>query len=55
MRPRPLLATTFLLYNGATGRNCAVPVYRAAAGRWGATVSTPFGDATYISPFGHCR
>jgi len=90
------LATTFLLYNGATGRNCAVtmkrrfigkptttgvslkvkgkrrpwvvdqdaykyyagPVYRAAAGRcvrWGATVSTPFGDDAYISPFGHCR
>ena len=90
------LATTFLLYNGATGRNCAVtmkrrfigkptttgvslkvkgkrrpwvvdqdaykyyagPVYRAAAERcvrWGATVSTPIGDDTYISPFGHCR
>ena len=91
-----LLATTFLLYNGSTGKNCAVtmkrqfigkptstgvslkikgkkrpwvvdqdmykyyagPVYRSAAGRcvrWGATVSTPFGDDSYISPFGHCR
>ena len=90
------LATTFLLYNGASGRNCAVtmkrrfigrptttgvslkvkgrrrpwvvdqgpfkyyagPVYRRAPGRcvrWGATVSTPFGNDTYISPFGHCR
>jgi serine/threonine-protein kinase len=90
-----LLATTFLLYNGATGRNCAVtmkrrfigrptttgvslkvkgkrrpwvvdqeaykyyagPVYRRAPGRcvrWGATVSTPFGNDSYISPFGHC-
>jgi hypothetical protein len=36
----------------------AGPVYRTAPGRcvrWGATVSTPFGDDTYISPFGHCR
>jgi hypothetical protein len=90
-----LLATTFLLYNGATGRNCAVtlkrrfigkptstgvslkikgkkrawvvdqdmykyyagPVYRHAPGRcvrWGATVNTPFGEDTYISPYGHC-
>jgi hypothetical protein len=90
------LATTFLLYNGATGQNCAVtmkrrfigrptttgvslkvkgkrrpwvvdqdafkyyagPVYRTAPGRcvrWGGTVSTPFGDDTYVSPFGHCR
>jgi hypothetical protein len=90
------LATTVLLYNGATDENCAVtmkrrfigrptttgvslkvkgkrrpwvvdqdafkyyagPVYRRAPGRcvrWGATVSTPFGDDTYISPFGHCR
>jgi hypothetical protein len=90
------LATTFLLYNGASGRNCAVtmkrrfigrrtttgvslkvkgrrrpwvvdqgafkyyagPVYRTAPGRcvrWGATVSTPFGDDSYVSPFGHCR
>jgi hypothetical protein len=90
-----LLATSFLLYDGATGRNCAVtikrrfigrptttgvslkvkgkrrpwvvdqdaykyyagPVYRKAPGRcvrWGATVSTPFGADTYISPFGHC-
>jgi hypothetical protein len=23
--------------------------------RWGATVSTPFGADTFISPFGHCR
>jgi hypothetical protein len=90
------LAITFLLYNGATGQNCAVtmkrrfigrptttgvslkvrgkrrpwvvdqgafkyyagPVYRTAPGRcvrWGATVSTPYGDDTYVSPFGHCR
>jgi hypothetical protein len=90
------VATTFLLYNAASGRNCAVtmkrrfigtptttvvslkvkgkkrpwvfdqgqykyyagPVYRSAAGRcvrWGATVSTPYGDDTYISPFGHCH
>ena len=90
------LATTFLLYNGATGQNCAVtmkrqfvgrptttgvslkvkgkrrpwvvdqdafeyyagPVYRTAPGRcvrFGGTVSTPFGDDTYVSPFGHCR
>jgi hypothetical protein len=90
-----LLATTFLLYNGSSGRNCAVtmkrrfigkptttgvslkvkgkrrpwvvdqdaykyyagPVYKKAPGRcvrWGATVSTPFGADTYISPFGHC-
>ena len=36
----------------------AGPVYRKAPGRcvrWGATVSTPFGDDTYISPFGHCH
>ena len=91
-----LLAATFLLYNGTTGRNCAVtmkrrfigkptstgvslkvkgkrrpwvvdqdaykyyagPVYRTAPGRcvrWGATVSTPMGADTFISPFGHCR
>jgi len=91
-----LLAATFLLYNGATGQNCAVtmkrrfigrptttgvslkvkgkkrpwvvdqdaykyyagPVYRKAPGRcvrWGATVSTPYGDDTFISPFGHCH
>lgn len=90
------LATTVLLYNGASGQNCAVtmkrhfigrptttgvslkvkgkrrpwvvdqdafkyyagPVYRTAPGRcvrWGATVSTPFGEDSYISPFGHCR
>jgi hypothetical protein len=95
-RHTTLLATTFLLYNGDTGQNCAVtmkrhyigertttgvslkvkgkrrpwvvdqdqykyyagPVYRRAPGRcvrWGATVSTPIGDDTYISPFGHCR
>ena len=91
-----LLAATFLLYNGTTGRNCAVtmkrrfigkptstgvslkvkgkrrpwvvdqdaykyyagPVYRTAPGRcvrWGATVSTPMGADTFVSPFGHCR
>ena len=36
----------------------AGPVYRTAPGRcvrWGATVSTPIGEDTYISPFGHCR
>jgi hypothetical protein len=36
----------------------AGPVYRKAPGRcvrWGATVSTPFGDDSYISPFGHCH
>jgi hypothetical protein len=95
-RHTTLLATTFLLYDGASGRNCAVtmkrryigrptttgvslkvkgkrrpwvvdqgpfkyyagPVYRKAPGRcvrWGATVSTPMGADTYISPFGHCR
>ena len=91
-----LLAATFLLYNGASGKNCAVtmkrrfigtptttgvslkvkgkkrawvvdqdaykyyagPVYRKAPGRcvrWGATVSTPFGDDTFFSPYGHCH
>jgi hypothetical protein len=91
-----LLAATFLLYNGTTGRNCAVtmkrqfigtptyttvslkvkgkkrpwvvdygqfkyyagPVYRTAPGRcvrWGATVDTPFGKDSYVSPFGHCQ
>lgn len=91
-----LLATTFLLYNASSGRNCAVtmkrhyigtptttsvslkvkgkkrpwvvdfgsykyyagPVYRKAPGRcvrWGATVSTPMGEDSFISPFGHCR
>ena len=90
-----LLATTFLLYNGSTGRNCAVtmkrrfigkptyttvslkvkgkrrpwvvdygnfkyyagPVYKTAPGRcvrWAATVSTPYGDDSFTSPFGHC-
>jgi hypothetical protein len=36
----------------------AGPVYRTAPGRcvrWGATVSTPFGDDNYVSPFGHCH
>jgi hypothetical protein len=36
----------------------AGPVYRTAPGRcvrWGATVNTPIGEDTYISPFGHCR
>jgi hypothetical protein len=36
----------------------AGPVYRTAPGRcvrWGATVSTPFGDDSYVSPFGHCH
>jgi len=36
----------------------AGPVYRTAPGRcvrFGGTVSTPIGDDTYISPFGHCR
>ena len=36
----------------------AGPVYRKAPGRcvrWGATVSTPMGADTFISPFGHCR
>ena len=90
-----LLAATFLLYNGTTGRNCAVtmkrrfvgkptyttvslkvkgkrrpwvvdygnfkyyagPVYKTAPGRcvrWAATVSTPYGDNSFTSPFGHC-
>ena len=36
----------------------AGPVYRKAPGRcvrWAATVSTPFGDDTFFSPFGHCH
>jgi hypothetical protein len=36
----------------------AGPVYRTAPGRcvrWGATVTTPMGEDSYISPFGHCR
>jgi hypothetical protein len=35
----------------------AGPVYKTAPGRcvrWGATVDTPFGSDTYVSPFGHC-
>jgi hypothetical protein len=36
----------------------AGPVYRHAPGRcvrWGATVKTPFGEDSFISPFGHCE
>jgi len=36
----------------------AGPVYRKAPGRcvrWGATIKTPFGEDSYISPFGHCH
>jgi hypothetical protein len=36
----------------------AGPVYKRAPGRcvrWGATVKTPFGEDSFISPFGHCK